>query len=170
MRNRFKFFLIVLALTSIAACREEATDDYVALTGKVFIFNPRVASATYVVTLGKLKPIPENSRVVALFEDPAGGEKIRVEQKVWPKLAKIALETRSLTCIRKGKAYAFNISLIGPDDQELQTISSTLTSSLDQSVMPDRPLVVGPAYTPNPELKGDPAGKIAGEEHNCPAA
>ena len=29
-------------------------------------------------------------------------------------------------------------------------------------MLPDRPLVVGPVYTPNPELAGHPDGKLAG--------
>ena len=30
-------------------------------------------------------------------------------------------------------------------------------------MLPDRPLVVGPLYTPNPELVGHPDGKLPGE-------
>ena len=41
-----------------------------------------------------------------------------------------------------------------------QTIDTTITSSLDQTILPDRPLVVGPVYTPNPDLAGHPDGKL----------
>ena len=38
-----------------------------------------------------------------------------------------------------------------------------MASSQDQSMLPDRPLVVGPLYTPNPELAGHPDGKLPGD-------
>ena len=160
---------VVALLALLGGCREIAKDDYLALTGKVFIFNYRVATATYVVTFGIVRPVPEGSMVVAVFDNPNGGEPFRVEQKVWPKTGKVALESPPLTCVMKGRPYAFTVSLFGPDETVLQTISSTLTSTLDQSILPDRPLVVGPVYTPNPELAGHPDGKLPGHyKEPCP--
>lgn len=59
----------------------------------------------------------------------------------------------------RDKPYQFSVSLGGPDKVMLQTVESTLTGTLDQTVLPDRPLVVGPVYTPNPDLAGHPDGK-----------
>ena len=42
----------------------------------------------------------------------------------------------------------------------LQKIAGTVISSLDQTVLPDVPLVVGNAYTPNPEFQGRSDGKL----------
>jgi hypothetical protein len=149
--------LALLLLTG--GCRESGKDEFLVLSGKVFIFNYRIATATYVVTFAKARPIPDGSTVVAEFENPAGGDALRVEQKVWPKLDKVALESPPLSCVVKGRPYHFSVSLTGPDRKLLQRIDSTLTSTLDQSILPDRPLVVGPVYTPNPELAGHPDGK-----------
>jgi hypothetical protein len=53
----------------------------------------------------------------------------------------------------------------------LQSFETTLTSSLDQSVLPDRPLVVGPAYELNKDLAGHADGKLPGEpKPSCPKA
>lgn len=160
---------LLVFLAACSGCRESGTDEYLVLTGKVFIFNYRIATATYVVTFGKARPIPDGSSVVALFENPAGGEALRVEQKVWPHLDKVSLESPPLSCVVKDRPYDFTVSLIGPDKKTLQSIHSTLTSTLDQSILPDRPLVVGPVYTPNPELVGHPDGKNSAlEKTPCP--
>ena len=69
----------------------------------------------------------------------------------------------------KDRPYKVSIAIEGPDGALLQTIDTTMTSSEDQSLLPDRPLVVGPLYTPNPELAGRPGGKLdVTNEAGCP--
>ena len=167
MKRKLFVCAVLAAMLLAGGCREQRADDYVALTGKVFIFNYRIAEATYVVTLGKSKPLAEGSVAVATFENPAGGEPLIVRQKISPKAAKIVLESPPLSCVRKGRAYGISISIADAGGQVLQHMETTLTSSLDQDVLPDKPLVVGPVYTPNPELAGNPGGKT-GETKNCP--
>ncbi len=53
-----------------------------------------------------------------------------------------------------------SIRIEGADGAVLQKIDTTMMSTEDQSILPDRPLVVGPLYTPNPELAGQPDGKL----------
>jgi hypothetical protein len=159
-----------LFLLTLAGCRDEARQSFLELTGRIFIFNPRVATATYVVTLAVLKPLPAGSQVEAVFDNPAGGEKLKVEHLVRSPMAKIALESPSLLCIKKGKRYYFDVTLKDASGTALQTISSSIESTLDQSILPDLPLVVGPEYQPNPELQGNAAGKLpGGPKHKCPA-
>lgn len=162
--------VVVLLATCFAllGCRDESRLSYFELSGRNFIFNPRVNSATYVVTLAVLKTIPEGSRVTARFENPSGGPDLVTERKVFANQKRIALESENLTCVKAGKRYTFTVSLQNEDGKELQKIDSSLESSLDQSVMPDAPLVVGPAYDKNPALKGRADGKIEGLVHNCP--
>lgn len=160
-------FLLAVVLAA-GGCREQTTDDHVALTGKVFIFNYRLATATYVVTLGKLKPIPDGATAVGQFENPAGGEPLVILQKIWPDAQKVVLESPALTCVRKGRAYKISIAVKNGQGKVLQQIETTLTSTLDQDVLPDRPLVVGPVYTPNPDLIGHPDGKLGNVPDACP--
>jgi hypothetical protein len=159
-----KLGILVATLLLVAGCRQAPPDTYLELTGRIFIFNYRVATATYVITFSKTRLIPDGATMLTTFDDPAGGAKIEVRQKVWPKMEKIAIESPPVFCIVKDRPYAFQVSLFGPDGTRLQEITGTVISNLDQTILPDRPLVVGPVYTPNPELKGNPGGKLPGQE------
>ena len=58
-----------------------------------------------------------------------------------------------------------------PDGAVRQTIETEMASTEDQTILPDRPLVVGSLYTPNPELEGHPDGKLPDlEKLPCPPA
>ena len=50
-----------------------------------------------------------------------------------------------------------------PTARFLQKIDTTLMSTEDQSILPDRPLVIDQLYTANPDLAGHPDGKLPGE-------
>ncbi|MEI8698514.1 MAG: hypothetical protein E5Y88_12095 [Mesorhizobium sp.] len=155
----------LVAATMLSACRDTGRDGegrLFEISGKLFVFNYRLARATYVVTLRPLQPMQEGQVAVASFQNPAGGEPLVVEQKVWPKLGKVSLESPALFCIVKDKPYAISISIKDADGTVLQKIDTTLMSTQDQSVLPDRPLVIDQLYTPNPELAGHPDGKLPG--------
>ncbi len=162
------FFLA--ALLALAACRESGGEgEHFAIDGKLFVFNYRVATATYLVNLKPLKPAADGETAVASFENPAGGEPIVVRQKIWPRTNKTTIESPPLRCVVKDKPYAVSIDIEGADGKVLQSIKTTMISSLDQKILPDRPLVVGPVYTPNPELAGRPGGKLdITNEAGCP--
>jgi hypothetical protein len=157
---RFVVVFIVIVACALTGCREQVGDDYVRLTGKIFVFNYRIAEASYLVTFVKLKPTPEGALVKAVFDNPAGGAKIQIEKKIWINNDRIVLESAALRCVKKGMPYQFNVHILGPDGAVLQNIVGSIVSTLDQDVLPDRPLVVGPAYTANPELAGNASGKI----------
>jgi hypothetical protein len=153
--TKLSFVFCALVCLALSACKDETRSGYLDLTGRVFIFNPRIATATYVVSLGILKPLPEGARIEAVFDNPAGGEKIRVEHLARIVVGKVAIESPGLSCVQKGKRYAFDVILKDSSGFVLQTLSSSIESSLDQSILPDAPLVVGPAYEPNPELNSN---------------
>lgn len=169
MRRSLALATAVLLL-ALGACRDESRPGKLfAISGKLFVFNYRVATATYLVTLKPLGPVEDGQTAVASFEDPAGGQPIVVRQRIWPKLDKAVLESPPLRCVRKDHPYAVTIRIEGPDAAVRQEIATTITSNLDQDVLPDRPLVVGPVYTPNPDLQGRPDGKLdVTNEAGCP--
>jgi hypothetical protein len=159
--NAFGIMVAALAAVFLQGCRDTGAEgEQFRISGKIFVFNYRVATATYLVTLEPLGPMADGQTAVAEFENPAGGEPIVVRQKIWPKLDKVTLESPPLRCVVKDRPYAVAIRIEGEDGTVRQELSANITSNLDQSVMPDRPLVVGPAYTPNPELAGRPGGKL----------
>jgi hypothetical protein len=154
--------ILILAPLLLLGCRDTGGERALfEISGKLVVFNYRVATATHVVTLKPLQPMRDGEVAIANFEDPAGGETIVVRQKVWPKLGKVTLETPPLFCIVKDRPYAISIRIEEEAGGKLlQEIKTTIVSSEDQSLLPDRPLVVGPTYTPNPELAGRPDGKL----------
>jgi hypothetical protein len=115
-----------------------------------------------------LRPVGNGEVAIASFEDPAGGAPIEVREKIWPNTAKTTINTPPLRCIVKDKPYRISIRIIDAAGKDKQVIETTIKSSEDQSDLPDRPLVVGPLYTPNPELAGHPDGKLPGAMPPCP--
>ena len=164
--------LLLLGLSSISACRDTGREgEFFEIAGKLFVFNYRVATATYLVNLVPLQPVEEGQTAVATFEDPAGGSDIVVRQKIWPKLPKTVIESPPLRCVAKNRPYKVSIRVETADGTVRQTIDTTITSSEDQDLLPDRPLVVGPLYTANPDLAGHPDGKLPNSEYPpCPKA
>ncbi|MFB2551149.1 hypothetical protein [Ensifer soli] len=148
---------VALACLLLAAgCqREEAGEEALRLTGKIFVFNYRLAYATYLVTLAQERPQPEGSTVVARFEDPAGGAPLVIERPLFPKLAKVVLESPDISCVKAERPYAVTITVKAPDGRVVQTLQTSVTSTLDQDVLPEKALVVGPAYEKNPDLFRD---------------
>lgn len=164
--------LALIGMLGVSACRDSGgEDEYFALGGKIFVFNYRIATATYLVNLVPLQPVEDGQTAVASFEDPAGGEPIVVRKKIWPNTAKTVIESPPLRCVVKERPYKVSIRIEGPGGAVRQTIETEMASAEDQSILPDRPLVVGPFYTPNPELEGHPDGKLPYPEMPpCPTA
>ena len=164
MPERFSRSIVVcialIGALALGACRDTGKDQLFAISGKLFEFNYRLAIATYVITLKPLRPMEEGQVAVVSFQNPAGGDPIIVNQKIWPKLPHITLTSPPLTCVVKDKPYAVSIAIEGADGSVVQKLDTTITSSLDQSVLPDRPLVIGPKYELNPDLAGHPDGKL----------
>ena len=91
-------FLILLPLALLlAACQRETGPDPLKLSGKMFVFNYRLAYATYMVTLERTEPVPDGSVVKAEFENPAGGAPLTLERKLFPNLKRVALESPDIT-------------------------------------------------------------------------
>jgi hypothetical protein len=158
-----------LALLLTAGCQREANEPIAQLSGRVFIFNYRVAAANYVVTLRKMAPFPEGSYAEAAFENPQGGDPLVVRQPLFPTMKKIVLESPDLKCVRKDRPYAVTIRIVGQDNQLLQTIETTITSNMDQvEMMPSKPLVLGPSYAPNPDVYRADGSIDYAKQGNCP--
>lgn len=136
---------LLAALLFATGCQRETT-EYISINGKVFIFNIRHARAFYMLTLNRLPPTPDNAIVVAEFENPAGGPPLVKEQKVFPKMARIDLQSPDVDCVVTGKPYKIHITLKNADGKVLQTIDTTLNSTLDSTMLPASALVEGPAY------------------------
>ncbi|WP_337181670.1 hypothetical protein [Shinella sp.] len=152
--RRYLAVLLPLAL-ALAACQRETGGDPLKLTGKMFVFNYRLAYATYLVTLEQTEPLPDGTIVKAAFENPAGGAPLTLERKIFPNLPRVVLESPDVTCVKKARPYKVTIAVVGPDGGTLQSLETEVTSSADQSILPAKPLVVGPGYDKNPAVFKD---------------
>lgn len=143
--------MLLIGLLCLGACRDSGEGDYVNVSGKIFVFNYRIAVATYLLTLAKLRPLPDGSMLETTFENPAGGDPMIVRQKIWPTTEKITVESPPVKCVKANREYKVSMRLEDSNGKLLQTIERKMISDTDQSVMPDKPLVVGPFYDPNPD-------------------
>lgn len=166
-----RYIVIVLAIAALAAsCRDQGEDDYFELSGKLFVFNYRMATATVLITLDPLRPVRTGQTAVATFEDPAGSRPIVVRQQIFPRSAKTTIESPPLFCVVRDRPYSVSIAIEEADGTVVQTIDTTVRSNLDQTVLPDLPLVRGPGYAPNPDLADHPDGKLPANSvlRRCP--
>ena len=167
MKRTLLSILLPLALV-LAACQREAGPDPLKLTGRMFVFNYRLAYATYIVTLDKVLPLPEGSVVKAEFENPAGGSPLLLERKIFANQARVVLESPDITCVKKDRPYSVAIAVIGPDGERLQSLETKVTSNADQDILPAKPLIVGPGYDKNPEVFKDGKAPAHFETAKCP--
>ncbi|NRP85076.1 hypothetical protein GFPCMMHI_00956 [Ensifer adhaerens] len=159
----------MIAGLALGGCQRRDDEGPTQLSGRLFIFNYRVATASYMITLKKIAPIPEGTTAVAEFENPAGGDPLVVRQKIYTFWDKITLESPDLRCVRKDRAYSVSIKLVDASDKTIQTINTEVKSDLDQTVLPTKPLVVGPVYTANPDVFKSDGSIDYGHDAACPA-
>lgn len=142
----------IAALLTLSACSDEKS-PYIEVQGGGFIFNYRIAEATMGLVAVPLKEIPTGAVIEASFQNPAGGEPLLVSDSVTPAKTKFSFTTPPLKGIEADKPYKVTVRLLDAEGKELQKIEKDFRSKLDQSILPEKPLVVGPVYTPNPELQ-----------------
>ena len=159
----------IIASLALAGCQRKDDQGPTELTGRLFVFNYRVASATYMITLKKIAPIPDGTTAVAEFENPAGGDPLVVHEKLYSFWDRITLESPDLRCVRKDRTYSVSIKLVDATDKTIQTIKTLVKSDLDQTVLPTKPLIVGPAYTANPDVFKADGSIDYGHDAACPA-
>jgi hypothetical protein len=160
--------ILLTFMLLLAGCQRPAGEFY-ELNGRIFVFNYRLAYATYLITLQRMKPVPEGMRFVARFENPAGGENLVVERAIFPAQGKLSIESPHIECVRKDRPYAVKIEIFDAANKLVQTVQTQVVSNLDQSILPKEPLVSGPAYDRNAKAV-DSSGKITMRDTTaCPA-
>ncbi len=161
--------LFLAALCALSACQREGAGGPFEVSGRLVVFNYRTARATFLVTLSRIGPVTAGARVTAAFDNPAGGAALTVERKFFEGQDRIALETPPVHCIVKDRPYNVSIRVTGADGALLQTLSTTVRSNHDESVLPAAPLVAGPLYDPNPKaFRPDGTTRFLVEK-GCPA-
>ncbi|MBN9671293.1 hypothetical protein [Roseibium aggregatum] len=134
--------------------------DYAEITGGGFIYNYRIADIRSGITVGLQKPLPLGTRLVAEFENPAGGT-ISIEKAVSHARRTYSFETPSLSGVEAQHSYAAVLRVIDPHTgREIERHEKVLKSTVVPKAMPSKPLTIGPGYFPNPDLTPGPKGKF----------
>jgi hypothetical protein len=144
--------LPIAALFSVAltACSNES-GPWLDVTGGSFIFNFRLATASAGIIVVAERELPDGSAVEVAFEDPAGGPPLVLAKPAEPGVRHFSFTFEPLSGIKADVDYLATVRLLDAGGQELERIETPYRSKIDQSILGDKPLTVGPGYTPNPE-------------------
>lgn len=143
-----------VATLLVVACgkKEEAGKaPWFSFSGGGFVFNYREAEAYYGFIAKVERTLPQDATVEARFENPAGGPDLVLSQPALANRITYVFQTPPLTGIVKNRPYKVSLRL--KDNRSgklLGQVDTSFTSSEDQSVMPLRPLVEGPADSDTP--------------------
>ena len=109
---------IALALLA-ASCNQNG--DYLAVAGGGFMFNYRIAEATYGIALKPMRELPADGIIEASFENPAGGAPITMSKAGPFNPTRIAFDTPPVTGVVKKHPYKVTVVLKDGAGQTLQT-------------------------------------------------
>jgi hypothetical protein len=151
MAGRTVTWVAFAALVALVGCAEKG--PYLDISGGSFVFNYARSEIYAGFVAAPLRTLPEQARIEATFENPAGGVPI-VLQDVTPGRREYSFLTDALHGVRADRDYDVTVRLIAADGEEIEKIVKKFHSDIDQSKLPDKPLVVGPGYARNPDLKG----------------
>lgn len=144
-----------LALTLVLALGGCSKGPYLDISGGGFIFNYRLSVAYAGFVAAPLRDLPDHARIEATFENPSGGAPIVLSKAVTPGRNEYTFSTEPLKGIHANQPYDVTVRLVSADGKTLQTIDKKFVSDVDQSILADKPLTIGPGYTPNPALGHD---------------
>lgn len=135
---------------------DPAEKPYLQVLGGGFIFNYRVSDVYYGFTAAIMRPLPTGSIVEAAFEDPAGGPPHIVRQRIGgAEMARLSLRSPPLRGVEAGKAYTVALRVLDREGEHLLwSRDLAFKSGLSDTVVPDKPLTIGPGYTRNPAAGG----------------
>jgi hypothetical protein len=147
-----KIIVLTFALL-LAACGEDQNAPYLSFAGGGFVFNYRNAEAFYGFVARPLRTLPEGGVIEAQFEVPGTPEPAISREKVVPGKVQYSFQSPNLTGIEAKRDYKAVMRLIDAQGKEVARYERNFHTDVDQATLPNQPLVVGPGYQKNPELK-----------------
>ena len=137
----------------LAGCSEDPNAPYLSFAGGGFVFNYRNAEAFYGFVAKPLRTLPEGGVIEAQFEVPGNPEPAIVQEKVVKGQIQYSFKSPLLTGIQAKHGYKAVLRLIDAQGKEIARYEQNFHTDVDQSTLPSQPLVVGPGYQQNPDLK-----------------
>lgn len=151
MMSRRSFALAFALL--LAGCGEDPNAPYLSFAGGGFVFNYRNAEAFYGFVAKPLRTLPEGGVIEAQFEVPGSAEPAIVTEKVVKGQVQYTFKSPNLTGIQAKHDYKAVMRLLDAQGKEIARYEQNFHTDVDQSTLPNQPLVVGPGYEKNPDLK-----------------
>lgn len=137
----------------LTACGEDPNAPYLNFAGGGFVFNYRNAEAFYGFVAKPVRTLPEGGSIEAQFEVPGSAEPATVTENVVTGQVQYSFKSPNLTGIQPKHEYKAVMRLLDAAGKEVARYEQNFHTDVDQSTMPDQPLVVGPGYEKNPDLK-----------------
>lgn len=137
--------LAVIAALIVGGCSGD-DGEYIRVGGGGFVFNYRIAEATAGIIAEPRRELPDGATIEVTFENPRGGEPIRIAKASTSGRKRYAFVTPPLVGIEAGRDYRVAVRVLDASGNALQTIERSIRSELDQAVLPDAPLTMGPGY------------------------
>jgi hypothetical protein len=145
--------LLILFSFGWATRDDPSQKPYLGVLGGGFIYNYREGEEFYGLTTMVQKPLAEGSIVEVEFENPSGGKPFIVSQRVSARTDRYAFQSPDVHGVVANKPYHVTIRIYDRERKELiWSTTRSYKSDLDDSVVPKKPVVIGPGYTPNPDL------------------
>jgi hypothetical protein len=149
MRMSPRSIAVLVSAALVAACSNES-GPWLDVTGGSFIFNFRLATASAGIIVVAERELPEGSAVEVAFENPAGGPPLVLAERAAPGVRHFSFTFEPLSGIEADVDYLATVRLLDSEGKELERIDTPYRSQVDQSILGDKPLTVGPGYAPNP--------------------
>ena len=150
MMRKLAFLVFALFL---AGCGEDPSSPYLSFAGGGFVFNYRNAEAFYGFIARPLRTLPEGGTIEAQFEVPGKSAPEIVTEKVVQGQVQYSFKSPFLRRIEPKRDYKAVMRLLDAQGKEIARYEQNFHTDVDQSTLPDQPLVVGPGYEQNPDLK-----------------
>jgi hypothetical protein len=149
--------LIITAVVVLVACSPGDSDEpYFEFIGGGFIFNYRLAQADYGFVARPVRRIPTGMIIEAVFENPSGGEPFIIRETAKWGRTQYVFRSPPVQGVKANRDYQVELRLIDPANQHvIATYAKTFRSDVDQSILPERPTVIGPGHQPNLPEKMD---------------
>jgi hypothetical protein len=149
MRKSARTLIAPFLVALLAACSNDS-GPYLDVTGGSFVFNFRLATASAGIIVVAERELPEGSAVEVAFEDPAGGPPLVLAEQAEPGARHFSFTFEPLSGIKADVDYLATVRLLDAGGKELERIEKPYRSKIDQSILGDEPLTIGPGYAPNP--------------------
>lgn len=145
-----KLLAVALPLLLAGCGEDDPAKPYLEIAGGGFIVNYRVADSYYGFVAKPVRALPEGAVIEVTFELPGKGKFETIREPARAGQLQYLFRTQSLTGIERGHRYKMAMRLIDASGKELGAYGKEFPADFDVSLIPEKPLVDGPGYTPNP--------------------